>query len=126
MKNNLDKLLVRNIMVTVLGLTVVLEAVFVILRARIPGYFAENFFAGVVLGAVNLYFITHFVNFFTRRADRKLRSLALSFLAVCAIITGLFLLQKYGYGNMIAATAGFTEVLAVMVYQGIRILRPEG
>lgn len=87
-----------------------------------PRRFPEGFLGGVILGIVNLYFVSIFVKYFTTAGGKRpLQLLIAAGIGINLVVAGLLLIIYYNIMNPISLLAGFTLVLATMCVQGIRM-----
>jgi len=121
MKNNLDRILMKNIMKTAFIITVIVGAALYGTRNHLPAKFAAGYVASSVLAVANLFFMKQFVIFFTNGAKKNLWKIIGSVAGLLATVTGIIGLVFFKVGNPFSVIIGFTVVLTIMLAMSVRL-----
>ncbi len=125
MKNDLDKIFMRNIMKAALVITIIVGAALFSTRnlLHLPQRFTEGYVLSSVLAVANLFFMKQFVIFFTSNAKKNLLKIIGSIIGLFATVTGLVCLVRFKIGNPISVLIGFTTILSIMLVTSVCLFK---
>jgi hypothetical protein len=123
MKNNLDKMFLKNIMKTAFIITVIVGAALYGTKTHLPVKFTEGYVYSSVLTIANLFFMKQFVIFFTSKGNRNLIQGFIAIAGLLGTVTGLVLLVFFKVGNPMAVIIGFTTVLVILLAKSASLFK---